>query len=78
MTLSLTTSQIAQGWVEEINGDRAKQLGVADGSFAVYYRDLGRIHVEILPPLSPEVIEDVKDTRQEFQEAFEEMKRLGD
>ena len=75
---SLTTSQLAQGWIEEIQGEMAEQLGVADGSYAVFYRDSNRIRVEILSPPSPECMEEIARTSQKFKEAFEEMKRLGD
>lgn len=78
MKIPFTAYQLALGWVEEITGDIAKQLGVADGSFAVYYHDSGRIRVEMLPPPSPELVEAATRTSQKFKEAFEEMKRLGD
>ena len=78
MTTGLSQVQRAMGWVEEITGERAEQLGVVDGSYAVYYLDSSRIRVEILPPPLPELVEDVTMGSRKFHEAFEEMKRLGD
>ncbi len=75
---SLTKSQLARGWIEEIQGEMAEQLGVTDGSYAVFYRDSGRIRVEILPPPSPELAESVGRINKKFSAAFEEMKRFGD
>ena len=78
MGISLTPRQQALGWVEEIRGELAGQLGVADGSYAVYYRDSGRIRVEILPPASPELLDSIQRTREELKDVFAELKLLGD
>lgn len=75
---SLTRSQLARGWIEEIRGEMAEQLGVTDGSYAVFYRDSNRIRVEILSPPSPALVESVGRINKKFNAAFEEMKRLGD
>jgi len=75
---SLTKSQLARGWIEEIQGEMAEQLGVVNGSYAVFYRDSNRIRVEVFPPPSSELVEEVVKSDQEFRETFEEMKRLGD
>ena len=75
---SLTKSQLARGWIEEIRGEMAEQLGVTDGSYAVFYRDSNRIRVEILLPPSLELVESVGRISQKFNAAFEEMKRFGD
>lgn len=66
------------GWVIEIPPEMTRALGVAEGSLAVLHAKTGTIEVEILPPPSPELIESVRETYEEFKEAFEEMKRLGD
>ena len=34
--------------------------------------------IELLPPPSPELVSSVLEICEEFREAFEEMKRLGD
>ncbi len=75
---SLTPSQLAMGWIEEIHGEMVEQLGVANGSNAVFYRDSNRIRVEIFPPPSPELVEDINETLEEVKEAFAELKRLGE
>jgi hypothetical protein len=38
----------------------------------------GRLEVEIIPPPSPELIHSERETCEQFKEAFDEMKRLGD
>jgi hypothetical protein len=66
------------GWVIEVPAEVARALGVAEGSFAVLTTKEGRLEVEILPSPTPELIESVRETCEEFKDAFEEMKRLGD
>lgn len=73
----LTKSQLARGWTEEIQGEMAEQLGVADGSYAVFYRDSNRIRVEIIPPPSPELLESTLRIHEELKDVFAELKRLG-
>jgi hypothetical protein len=75
---SLTKSQLARGWIEEIRGEMTDQLGVTDGSYAVFYRDSGRIRVEILPPPSPELVRASCRMFEEYKDAFAEMRKLGD
>lgn len=66
------------GWVIEVPAEIAQVLGVAEGSFAVLSTKEGRLDVEILPPPTPELIQSVRETCEEFKDAFDEMKRLGD
>ena len=66
------------GWVIEVPAEIARVLGVAEGSFAVLTAKEGRLEVEVLPPPSPELIQSVHETCEEFKDAFDEMKRLGD
>jgi len=66
------------GWVIEVPSEIAKVLGVAEGSFAVLSTRDGRLEVEILGPPSPDLVQSVRETCEEFKEAFDEMKRLGD
>ena len=66
------------GWVIEVPAEIAAGLGVVGGSFAVLSTRDGRLEVEILPPPSPELVQSVRETCEEFKEAFDEMKRLGD
>jgi bifunctional DNA-binding transcriptional regulator/antitoxin component of YhaV-PrlF toxin-antitoxin module len=66
------------GWVIEVPMEIARVLGVAEGSFAVLSTREGRLEVEILPPPTAELIQSVRETCEEFKDAFDEMKRLGD
>lgn len=66
------------GWVVEVPTEITRALGVGKGSFAVLSTTEGRLEVEILPSPTPELIQAVRDTCEEFQNAFDEMKRLGD
>jgi len=75
---TLTPQKTGLGWVIEIPPEMTRALGVAEGSLAVLHAKTGTIEVEILPPPSPELVESVRETYEEFKEAFEEMKRLGD
>ena len=78
MSGALTPQKTDLGWVIEIPKEMAQAMGVAEGSLVVLYAKTGGLEVEILPPPSPELIESVRETYEEFKEAFEEMKRLGD
>jgi hypothetical protein len=75
---TLTPQKTDLGWVIEVPPEIARSLGVAEGSFAVLSAKDGRIEVEILPTPTPELIQSVRETCEEFKEAFDEMKRLGD
>ncbi|MCI0392514.1 MAG: hypothetical protein MOB07_27600 [Acidobacteria bacterium] len=66
------------GWVVEISAEMAHALGIAEGSVAVLYGKEGNVGVEILPPPSPELMEEAHETYAELKETFEELKRLGD
>lgn len=73
-----TPQKTAQGWVVDIPSEIAKSLGVAEGSIAVLHVKDGQLETEILPPLSDDLNLIVDETIEEYKEAFEEMKRLGD
>jgi hypothetical protein len=81
-TLDMNSTSIPQktdiGWVVDVPSEIAQALGVADGSIAILYAKDGRLEVEILPPPSNELVESVRQTHEQFKEAFDEMKRLGD
>ena len=66
------------GWIVEIPAEMAHALGVAEGSIAVLYGKDGNVGVEILPPPSLELLEEVRETYAELKETFAELKRLGD
>jgi hypothetical protein len=78
----MSTSTIPQktnlGWVVNVPDEIAQELGVSEGTIAVLHAKDGRLEVEILPPPSRELVESVRQTYEQFKEAFDEMKRLGD
>lgn len=78
MTGTATPQKTDRVWIIEMPPDMTQAFGVAEGSFAVLYANNGNIEVEVLPPISPDLEASVRDTCAEFNEAFEEMKRLGD
>lgn len=55
-----------------------RELGVVEGSIAILHARDGRLEVEVLPPPSSELAKSVRQTYEQFKEAFDEMKRLGD
>lgn len=66
------------GWVIEVPTEIARSLEVPEGSLAVLSVTDGRLDVEILPTPTPELLQSVRETCEEFKDAFDEMKRLGD
>ena len=78
MSSLITPQKTDQGWVIEIPPEFAKALGVAEGSYALLHATEGQLEIEVLPPPSPELIDEVNETWEEFKDAFEEMKRRGD
>jgi len=66
------------GWVIEVPAEIARELGAAEGSFALLRTRDGHLEVEIIPPPTPELVKSVQETHDEFKDAFDEMKRLGD
>lgn len=79
MSSTLTPRKTNLSWAVEIPPEIAQALGVAEGSVAVLSPRDGKLEVsEILPPASPELKESVREIYEQFKDAFEEMKRLGD
>jgi bifunctional DNA-binding transcriptional regulator/antitoxin component of YhaV-PrlF toxin-antitoxin module len=75
----LTPKKAGRGWIIEVPAEMAQAMGVAEGSVIVLYPSAeGGMSYEVLPPLSPDIEASVLQTCDEFREAFEEMKRLGD
>lgn len=74
----LVPQQTDLGWIVEIPNEMAHALGISEGSIAILYGKDGAIGVEILPPPSPELLEEARETYAELKETFAEMKRLGD
>jgi hypothetical protein len=73
-----TPTKTDQGWVVDIPAEITKSLGVAVGSVAVMHAKDGNLAIEILPPPSPELLEEVRETYEELKDTFAELKRLGD
>lgn len=73
-----TPQKTDRGWIIEMPVEMTQALGVEQGSFAVLYSNEGQIGVEVLPPIPPDLEASVIETCEEFNEAFEEMKRRGD
>lgn len=78
MSSILTPRKTDLGWAVEIPPEIAQALGIAEGSLAVLSPRDGKLEAEILPPPSPELKESVRQIYEQYKEAFEEMKRLGD
>jgi hypothetical protein len=68
----------ALGWVVDVPNEIARELGVSEGSIAIIHAKDGRLELEILPPPSDQLTESVRQTYEQFEEAFDELKRLGD
>ena len=66
------------GWIIEIPSDMAQIMGVAEGSIGMLYPKPGGLEIEILPPITPELKEEARETYEELKEYFAEMKRIGD
>lgn len=74
----LSPQKTERGWIMEVPPEMAAAMGVDEGSVIVLYPHEGGMSYEILPPLSPDMQASVLETCEQFKEAFEEMKRLGD
>ena len=75
---AITLQKSDKGWIIELPDDFAQDIGVEKGSIAVLYGNNGKVETEILPPVSLEVEKSVERIHGKWNEAFEEMKRIGD
>ena len=66
------------GWFLEMPSDLAAAAGFALDSLLTIYAKHGALRVEVLPPPSPAIKKAVERTLNQYGEAFEELKRLGD
>lgn len=73
-----TPQKVERGWVINIPSEIAQALSVPEGSIALLHARSGKLEIEILPPLSPQIAGLVRETYEESKEVFEELKRLGD
>jgi hypothetical protein len=74
----LKINKTTQGWAAEMPPEMAEAAGVAPGSIIVLHLNDSGISAEILPPMTEETTQRVRESIVKFSEAFEEMKRLGD
>ena len=74
----LSPQKTGRGWIMDIPPEMAQALGVEAGSVIVLCPHEGGMSYEILPPPSPELKASVRETYEQFKDAFEEMKRIGD
>jgi hypothetical protein len=75
----LTPKQIKENsWVIEMPPEITRAAKVEDGSYLVFHVSEGAVSAEILPPATPEIKDLVRQISDEFNDAFAEMKRLGD
>ncbi len=58
--------------------EMAKEAGVAENSFLIFYLGESVVSAEILPPAIEEMKRSVEESIDKFKDAFAEMKRLGD
>jgi len=78
MSSTITPQKSGLGWVVELPNEMARALDVPEGSIAVLHARNNHLEVEVLPPPPAELAESVRQTCEEFKEALDEMKRLGD
>ncbi len=80
MNLALQTEEARSrepGWILEMPADIAAASDSAEGSLMVVYAKAGALRVEIIAR-RPEIKERVRRMVEQYKEAFDEMKRLGD
>ena len=70
--------KIGRDWIMDIPPEMSEAMGVDEGSIIILYPHEGGMSYEILPPPSPELKASVRETYEQFKDAFEEMKRIGD
>lgn len=78
MNHSPTIQKTERGWIIEIPDDFANATGIERNSIGLLQAREGKIEVEILPPPSPQIEEISKRLGEKYEDAFAEMKRLGD
>lgn len=58
--------------------EMANEAGVAVGSILIVYLGRDGVSAEILPPPNDEIKQSVQQSIRKFDEAFAELKQLGD
>ncbi|HKS27186.1 MAG TPA: hypothetical protein VJS44_05175 [Pyrinomonadaceae bacterium] len=78
MSELLTPHKTERGWVVPMTPEMAREAGVSEGSYLLFYLKAGHVSAEILPPATAEMKRGVQESADKFEDAFAEMKRLGD
>jgi len=78
MSELLTPQKTECGWVLAMTPEMAREAGVAEGSYLVFYLNEGQVSAEIFQPATEEMKQSVQESIDKFKDAFAEMKRLGD
>ena len=78
MSELLTPQKTERGWVVAMTPEMAREAGVVEGSYLVFYLRAGNVSAEIFPPATDEMKQSVEESMDKFKDAFAEMKRLGD
>jgi hypothetical protein len=68
----------SEGWSVFIPGTLATQLSLSEESTVVMSMDDHTLHIDIIPPLSPELEAIGRKVYDRFKDAFAEIKRHGD
>jgi hypothetical protein len=73
----ITVKKSDKGWIVELPDDFLQEIGIEKGSIAVLRGNEGKIEAEIIVP-SPEIEKSVDRIYNKWNDAFAEMKRVGD
>ena len=74
----LALQKTDKGWLIELPDEFTSEIGVSRNSIGLLQVNDGRIEVEIFPPPTPELDKTVDRIHEKYQDAFAEMKRVGD
>lgn len=78
MSELLTPQKTERGWIISMTPEMAREAGVAEGSYLVFYLNEGQVSAEIYPPPTEEMKQSIYESIDKFKDAFAEMKHLGD
>ena len=78
MSNQATIQKTDKGWIIEIPDEFADEFGVEKKSIGLLGYKEGKIEVEVLPPPTAQLENSVDRILDKYQDAFAEMKRLGD
>jgi hypothetical protein len=78
MPTTLTFDRHEQGWSAAMPPEMAQAAGVAEGSIIVVHASPGQVSVEVLPPATESMKQEVREIAEKFRDLFGELKRHGD